>query len=284
MKVAQRLFNFYLDASVHVALAIAALSWVTYSIFQITVNKHFIYFLFFGSISCYNFIKYGVEAEKYILVAVQYHKNIQFFSFGCLLIATYHAYFLNVQVWFGIGALLLLTGLYALPVLPKAKNLRSWGGLKIFIVALVWAGATVALPIYSVEQNLTWDVYIEMTQRFVFVLVLLVPFEIRDLNYDAPELRTLPQQFGVGKTKTMGALATLLFFFLTYLKDEISLSELITKGILFLCLGSLMFVTKRNQAKYFSSFWVESIPILWLVLLYCLTTIFKSYSEVALSS
>ncbi len=284
MKVALRVFNFYLDASIHVALAIAALSCVTYITFEIELDKHLIYFLFFGSISCYNFIKYGVEAKKYILVALQYHKNIQFFSLGCLLIACYHAFFCTVQVWLGITTLLILTGLYALPVLPHAKNLRSLGGLKIFIVALVWSGATVALPIYSVEQSLTWDVIVELLQRFIFVLVLLVPFEIRDLNYDAPELKTLPQQFGVAKTKTFGAFATLVFFFLTYLKDYISLTELISKGILFLCLGILMFVTKRNQTKYFSSFWVESLPIFWLAILYSLNAIFRSYSEVALSS
>ena len=95
------------------------------------------------------------------------------------------------------------------------------------------------------------------------VLVLLIPFEIRDLAYDKPELKTIPQRIGVTKTKVFGSFLVLFFFFLTFLKDEITELELIAKGIFFLILGGLMFVTKRNQSKYFASFWVEVIPIFW---------------------
>jgi hypothetical protein len=264
MKVLLRFFDFYLYASIHVALAIFSLTWITYQTFNISIDKHLLYFIFFGSISCYNFIKYGVEEKKYILVSRRYHQNIQIFSLICLLAACYHAYFLNLEALFGILVLVLLTGLYALPVLPKAKNLRSWGGLKIFVVALVWVGTTVILPVLSVQISLSWDVVIETIQRFLLVLILLVPFEIRDLKYDATELKTIPQRYGVAKTKIFGAFLTLFFFFMTFLKDDISKIELISKGILFLCLGILMFVTKREQSKYFASFWVESLPIFWL--------------------
>ena len=263
MKVLQRIFDFYLDASVHVALAILVLTEVTFRTFNSSSDQHFLFFIFFASISCYNFIKFGVEAEKYLIVATRYHKNIQGFSLCCLCVSCYQLYFLPVQVWVGVLVLLLLTGLYALPVLPKSKNLRSWGGLKIFIVALVWAVATVILPLIAVKTTMNWDVYIETIQRFLFVLILLVPFEIRDLQYDSPDLKTIPQRYGVTNTKIMGGLATLVFFFVTFLKDDISSAELISKGIMFLCLGILMFVTKRDQSKYFSSFWVEGIPVLW---------------------
>lgn len=228
-------------------------------------------------------MKYGVEAEKYFLVATQYHKGIQFLSFITLGLALYHAHFLNFDVWIGVVVLLLLTGLYALPVLPKAQNLRSWGGVKIFVVALVWAGTTVLLPVFSVNQYISWDVGIETFQRFVLVLILLIPFEIRDLAYDKAELKTLPQRFGVTSTKIFGGFATLVFFFSTFLKDELSNVELILKGIFFLVLGSMMFVTKRNQAKYFSAFWVESLPIFWYGLAIVLARYFIVSPEVALS-
>lgn len=267
MKIVKRVFNFYLDASIHVALAVFALVMVTVEILNISVDMHFSWFLFFGTIVCYNFIKYGVEAEKYILVANQYHKNIQFFSFAALVPIFYHAYFLNIETWLGIGSLMLLVGLYALPVIPNTRNLRSLGVLKIFIVALVWSGVTVIVPLLSVKGFIfSSDVYIEAAQRFVLVFILLVPFEIRDLAYDHENLKTLPQRYGVVNTKLFGAFAVILFFFLTFLKNNISQTELIGKGLLFLILGILMFITKRNQSKYFSSFWVESIPILWWIL------------------
>ena len=270
MKWVKRIFDFYLDASIHVTFAIYALLQITFLTLNIPYDHHLSFFVFFGSISCYNFIKYGVEAEKYILVANNYHRGIQFLSLIALSFAFYHAYFLSFDVWVGVGGLLFLTALYALPVLPKAKNLRSWGGLKIFVVALVWSGTTLLLPVLSANQTVTWDIGVEIFQRFVLILILLIPFEIRDLAYDNIELRTLPQRYGVTNIKIIGGFATLVFFFITFLKDDPSSEELVRKGILFLILGGMIFRTKRNQSKYFASFWVEAIPISWwgLTLLY----------------
>lgn len=271
MKILKGVFNFYLDASVHVAFAVLALVGITTLTLNISLDVHLSYFLFFGTIVCYNFVKYGVEARKYVLAANRYHKNILFFSFIATAFMLYHAYFVPGAVWLGIGVLALLSGLYAIPVLPRAKNLRSLGVLKIFVVALVWMGATVLLPVLGAEHQFSWDVLIVSFQRFIFVLVLLIPFEIRDLQYDDPELRTLPQRYGVANTKVFGSFMVVLFFFISFLKDDINVRALISEGILFLILGSLMYMTKRKQSNYFSSFWVEVIPVLWFVILLGLT-------------
>lgn len=267
MQVLRRLFEFYLDASIHVAFSILALVHVTCITLNISVDAHLCWFLFFGSIACYNFVKYGVEAGKYVLVADLYQKHIQWVSLIALGFAMYHGYFLSPQIYMAIAVLVALTGLYAIPVLPHTKNLRSLGGLKIFVVALVWAGSTVILPVIAAGQSIFWDVWIVTLQCFLFVLVLLVPFEIRDLAYDSPELRTLPQRFGITRTKIIGAGTIAMFFLLTLLKDTIGLTELMVNAILSLILGILIWNTKRNQSRYFSSFFVEAVPILWWGLL-----------------
>lgn len=261
------MFDFYLDASIHVALAVFSLVQITLITFNISTDNHCSWFLFFGTIATYNFIKYGFEAEKYFRVANAYHKNIQSFSFLALGLAVYHAYFLNFDVWIGIFVLMSLTGLYALPVLPKARNLRSLGVLKIFIVALVWSGATVIISSLSIRNSISWDVWIESLQRFFFVLILLIPFEIRDLKYDDEKLRTVPQRYGVARTKSIGSILVVCFFLSTFLKDDISKLELMGKGTIFFILGGLIFSTKKNQTTYYASFWVEGIPILWYIIL-----------------
>ena len=273
MKKLKHFFDFYIDASIHVALAVYSLLWVSANFLNITVDYYLFGFAFFGTIACYNFMKYGVEAEKYILVASRYHKTIQFFSLLCLGVALYLAFFLHYDVLLVLGVLSLLIGLYALPVLPGIKNLRSFGGLKIFPVALVWAGTTVLLPVLEAKMNISWDVVIELIQRFILVLILVVPFEIRDLKFDAPEMNTLPQRYGVARTKIFGAFGTLPFFFLTLLKDDLSQLEIISRGVMFLVLGSMMFITQRNQSKYFASFWVEGIPIFWAILVWGLSKV-----------
>tara|TARA_R110000796_G_scaffold67449_2_gene154636 strand:+ start:64658 stop:65482 length:825 start_codon:yes stop_codon:yes gene_type:complete len=263
MKFLKQFFDFYIDASVHVALAVLSLLHATDILLDIPIDHHLNLFVFFGSISAYNFVKYGVEAEKYILVATRYHKNIQFFSIIALLIAIYHVTFLSKSTLFFMMIMVLMTGLYAVPVLPHAKNLRNLGGLKIFIVALVWAGTTVVLPAVSNSTNIYWDILIETIQRFLLVLILLVPFEIRDLAYDSLDLKTLPQRYGVTNTKFFAFFAIVIFYASTFLKDNLLFIDAIGKGLLFLILGGFIFFTKKNQKRYFSSFWVEAIPIFW---------------------
>jgi len=264
MKFVKQLFDFYLNASVHVALSVYCLLRITAILNDIELNSHLTFFLFFGTISCYSFIKYGVEAEKYILVSNSYHRSIQVFSILCLIVSAYHGIYLQADSWIILVILILLTGLYAIPVLPQVKNLRNLGWLKIVMVALVWAGVTVVLPITEIGQDLNWDNLVSLVQRILLVLVLLIPFEIRDMAYDKPELNTIPQRIGVTKTKVFGAFLVLVYFFLTFLKDEITPLELISKGLIFLALGVMIYVTKRNQSKYYASFWVEAIPVFWL--------------------
>jgi len=39
------------------------------------------------------------------------------------------------------------------------------------------------------------------------------------------------------------------------------LSDIILSFILFF----IVYITKKNQSEYFSSFWVESVPVYWLM-------------------
>lgn len=263
MKLLKRVFDFYLDASVHVALAVFCFVWLTGLLLNIPMSDHLAFFLLFSTIASYNFIKYGLEAEKYILVANRYHKNIQFFSFIALGFAIYHSCFLTKETWIGLGILAFLTGLYALPVLPNAKNFRSLGGFKVFPVALVWAGSTVILPLLEIGHDLGWDVWVEAVQRFLIVLVLMLPFEIRDLKYDSLEHRTIPQRFGVPKTRLIGISWTIIVFLLTFLKDDLGYFDLFIKTIICLTLAFVLILSHKDRSKYYATFWVEALPVVW---------------------
>jgi hypothetical protein len=275
MRLLRQLFDFYLDASIHVALAVLSLIYVTVNLFQISLDIHLALFIFFTTIASYNFIKYGVEAEKYILVSNAYHRYIQFFSFVAAGVAAYHVQYLNYRVWAVLGVLAILVGLYALPVLPHARNLRNLGILKILMVGFVWGGATVILPYLAVADHLPWDVHVEALQRFLLVLVLMLPFEIRDMAIDNPRLKTIPQRLGVNATRILGGVAGLFFFLLTYLKDTFTIPEVLGKALLFIILIIVMWRTRQEQTRYFASFWVEMVPILWLFILLTVDAVYS---------
>lgn len=274
MRWLSRIFNFYLDASIHVALAVISLLLITNLYLNIFPEQHIILFVFFGTIPTYNFIKYGVEAEKYILVKNSYHRQIQILSLILLAFAVYHFFFLSYGVWLICIVLAVLIGLYALPVSAKRKNLRNSGIIKVLLVALVWTGTTVIIPVITSSISFSWDIYILIFQQLILILVLLIPFEIRDLEYDELNLKTIPQRIGVYKTKVLGLLLSFIYFITTFFKDDLNRVEIIGKAILFLILIIMMLMTHRNQSKYFASFFVEGIPICWLGILLFLDSYF----------
>lgn len=270
MRWIKTVFDFYIDASIHVALSVTSLFLLTTWFLERPPNYNLLIFICLSTIVCYNFIKYGVEAEKYLIVSNTYHKVIQVFSFLCFFPMAYCMRHLDSRIWLTIAVLTLLSGIYALPVLPQAKNLRSLGIYKIFIVALVWTGFTVALPVVDSKVLVSWDVYVTAVQRFLLVLLLILPFEVRDMTYDRAQMKTVPQRLGVHKTKILGYGLVLCFFVLTFLKDAIDQVEIWTRLFVSLAIVLILGLTSKNQRNYFASFWVESVPIFWLLMLWML--------------
>jgi len=266
MKLLKQLFDFYLDASIHVALAVVSLYLISLKILEVSTNQILVGFLFFSTIVCYNFIKYGVEAKKYLIVSNPYHRLIQVLSFLSFLLALYFFLKLDSTIWIATLVLVILSGLYAIPLLPQTKNLRNLGGLKIYLVALVWMGCTVVLTVVDTKLKFTFDVFILMLQRILLVLVLLIPFEIRDLLYDEVNLRTLPQRIGVPNTKIAGCFLVIFYLSLLLFKKEWKIVEVISKLLFGAILLATIKLTKEKQPKYFASFWVEALPMLYLAI------------------
>jgi len=262
MLVLRRVFRFYIHASIHVALAVVSLYWVTALSLNIPVNTHLAGFVFLATMVCYNFVKYGVEADKYIKVAKPAHRPIQGVSFVAFGASLYFFVQLPVQLWWVILLLTVISALYAVPFLPNSKNLRSLGGLKIFLVAAVWVGFTLVLPAVEHQLGCSQQVWVLGIQNFILVLLLILPFEIRDLPYDGPDLKTIPQRFGIARTKRIGYGLVVVHFLMTYLRD-VHTAVVLQESLLCVLLGLALYYTQRRQTPYFSSFWVEGIPIVW---------------------
>lgn len=99
----------------------------------------------------------------------------------------------------------------------------------------------------------------------------MLPFEIRDLNYDNLKLATIPQKIGIKKTKIIGGLLLLLFLMLDFLKDQLKVEIILSTFIItFVTLLFILF-SNKNQSKYYSAFWVESLPVVWLLILLLLS-------------
>ncbi|WP_246125980.1 UbiA prenyltransferase family protein [Bizionia myxarmorum] len=272
MRLAKQVFDFYLNSSLHVALAVFSLSWLTLIEYEIPFDAAVLFFIFFASITGYNFVKFFGLAKFHHRSLSSWLKFIQLMSFICFLIMGYFASKLQLKTILYLGVFATITFLYAIPFIPKKfyldtqQNLRNVSGLKVYVIALVWAGVTVLIPLINNNQLLDTTVIWAFAQRFFLVLALMLPFEIRDMQFDSIKLATIPQRIGIKNTKIMGLVLSLLFFGLEFFMPEKPLSKLLIQlGITLLLIFSIIF-SRKNQGRYFSGFWVESIPIIWLVL------------------
>lgn len=266
----KQLLNFYINSSIHVALSASALALVTLLEFGLPCNTVTVVFIFFATVTGYNFVKYCGIAKWHFRSLTTNLKVIQAFSAVCFLVLLYFAWQLHKKVLLLCAVFGVITFLYAMPLFSKHSNidnLRQVSGLKIYIIALVWSGVTVVLPLINDNYNLDYDVTLTVLQRFIYVIVLMIPFEIRDLKFDNLKLGTLPQKIGVKHTKQLGVFLLIVFFFLEFFKDAIEGTQVIPLFLITVITGVFVVFSKVNQSKYYASFWVESLPLVWLIFL-----------------
>jgi hypothetical protein len=273
MRCFKQVLDFYINSSIHVALAVLSLSWITLLEFDIPYDKEVLFFIFFASVTGYNFVKYFGLAKFHHRRLANWLKWIQIFSLISFFGLCYYAFNLLYKTLLYIAGFGIITFLYAIPFLPKRlfidnkQNLRGISGLKIYVIALVWVGVTVFIPLINNDFQIDFDVIITALQRFMFVIVLMFPFEIRDMQFDQLKLSTIPQKIGLKKTKVIGVILLVGFFLLEFFKKNIN-SERIIILIIITCITLLFLVfSQEYYKKYYTSFWVEGIPILWLLLM-----------------
>ena len=136
--------------------------------------------------------------------------------------------------------------------------------VKLFLIAISWAAVTVIIPLVQHQIHIGSTEIILFVQRFLFVAAITIPFDIRDVTYDKEELKTLPQAIGVPKSKWLGILFLMLFLGLEFFKTTVVTEQL--RIHFFIAVVTLLFLVKstEDQNKYYSAFFVESLPMVWL--------------------
>ena len=260
------LFDSYVKYNFHVGLAVWSLTQITALDFQINLDFSYQLIFFIIPFLGYNFIKFHLFFLNYDGIRPFRINFFIVFIFLCLFLLGFVLFYLSLfsQLLFFLTLLLVL--LYCLP-LPFLKiNLRGYKGLKIHLVALSWVFITVFLPLSLEGKPIKYIYLVYGLQRYFFVIAATLPFEIRDLKLDHPNLSTWPQRWGVKNTKALGFILLIFFVFLELWFRLNSDFQITIFTIILLMIFIL--ISKEEQSKYFSSFWVEGIPILWLILKY----------------
>ncbi len=262
MEKFQPYFEFYVKSSIHVALMVLCMYEISIIELKLSSSIELRLFVFSGTLFAYNFVKYNglffnfFEGQKLV------PKGIFILSCLSLIISGYLFFFLNLLEESITIIASFLVCLYIIPFYHKKYNLRTIDGLKIHIVASCWTLITLILPLINTIDFFSFSTWVLIIQRYLWIILAILPFEIFDSQMDSEELLTIPQFLGVPKTKLLGIFLSLIIVFLSFLGSSNFGFAYLLMAILyvyFLCSTSI------DQSPYRNLFWVEAIPFLgWL--------------------
>lgn len=262
----KRFVYLYLNGSVHVAVAVFALVQMTFYFSKIPFDPVVSLLAFSGTLFSYNFIKYADVVYRNPNRLSNDMKWVIGISVIAMVTGVICFFMLEPITQLVTIGFLLLSVLYAVPINPKIPNLRNWAGVKIYIVSLCWAGVSLILPIVNAGVDLTFDIGIKFIQRFLLVLILILIFEIVDLQFDDKRLKTVPQTLGVDKTKKMILLLLIPFYVLEFFKVGFESIQAWNNLVIVALVWYFTREASPRKSKFFTLFWVESVPIVWWLL------------------
>ncbi len=216
--------------------------------------------------------------EGRYLVINSYKSHIWIYALLGLLGSIYFFFQMSWNVQFSLVIPGLISLAYVLPVIGKQKKLRlrDLDGIKIFLVAGVWAYVTVILPILE-YTTLGWQHFLLFQERAFFIFAITLPFDIRDLKIDKDiNTRTIPALIGTPKTLQLvlcillGAwLLASLNYWLFGVYDEIGLIAL---GISISSTYIFVKIATRQEHDYYYTGLIDGTMILQFLLFWGLLT------------
>jgi hypothetical protein len=149
--------------------------------------------------------------------------------------------------------------LYPLPFILKKKGggLRSIPGLKLILIALVWAYVTAVIPALRADVDWHWP----FIERFLWTAALTIPFDIRDAELDDNSIRTLPHL--VGSKNSVWAANMLLWMSYLILVNYFAVPWIPLMG-LYLFFATVVINSHPKMGDLYYSFLIEGLPFLLL--------------------
>ena len=252
MLVLKQIFDLYIKSSLHVAFAIFSFVKVVELSLNISSNVFLEVAIFSGSVLGYTVLKYYEfwKSTKFLI-----HKNKSVLGITTVAFLTFVICFFQLKFSFQIAFLQIFFLVVLYPFL------RKYWFLKIAIVSFCVTYVVSYIPTLDTKMLFFFDTILQV-KLFFLICALLIPFEIYDSQHDAITLQTIPQKFGVKKAKFLGyvflAVFCILSLILRFERFDIVIAIII---------GLFIRFSSTKNSKYYTSFWVESIPILWWLIL-----------------
>ena len=248
------------------ALSAGVLAYAFGSLGGFEQRTGYAFFLFFATWSVYNLLRVvsmlrhmKVMPLSVLVDAVHIPIHIALSAVSGFL-ALVSLFFLS----FDTGTVLLIALLFVVTLLYRFKwlvvdqnrvSLSDLPFAKAFLLTLTWSALCAAIPL-----KFDGNYGIQYAAAFFYFLGLAIPFDIRDLHFDAKSRRTITQILGVEKAKQLALFFISLGFFL--LDYRMSHSILVLILGLFAHIG-LMMQTSPEQNRLWLYRLLDLCPLLY---------------------
>jgi 4-hydroxybenzoate polyprenyltransferase len=253
--------RFLVFSNLWVAFCVLALALSSELLFS-TSNYQISQFVFFATLFTYNFqkvvrIEKGVNHVRKVWLAKQNIAIYILMAFGGLVSAyRFFEFQLITQVVIVIVGLLSVLYPFGLRKIPFSK---------IFIISLVWTVSTMLLLVLENNITISQNIVMYLVSRFLFVFAITIPFDIRDLKYDAQNVQTIPLFFGILKARFTALFSLFIcavISVLQYLENALISSNLLALILLYFVASIFIVKSDEKRGEMYFSFWVESLSIL----------------------
>jgi len=263
LQLLNKIIKFYILSNLHVAFSVFSL----YAIFNDKINVFYAIFLVSSTVLSYNLIRiFSFRSIRFFIKRFMATYKLIFFSAILLssILSLFSYYYLPLRTKLILIPFMAMTLFYNLDAkwLP-INRLRSNGIVKIMVVAIVWTGIVIIVPHfeYSYFTNKKWFFLLKTAFVFIYIMMLTMSFDQRDLLIDDKNLKTLPQLY---KNKlfyfyvVFNILLTLISINIFDTDWQLVISIIMINLSTFLCLKST-----EHKSFYYTAFWIEGLPILW---------------------
>jgi hypothetical protein len=194
--------------------------------------------------------------------------NVHVFSFlttGLLLIVLLWEFRWDLNLYRTISVPAILTVSYALPISKHdSKPLREIPGIKILMIAISWGWTAYYVPTLINGTVPHGSDYRILLAFILYIIAITIPFDIRDMRHDKPQMRTLPQVLGLKGAGWLG-MVLLIIAALILLPFGSIKSFIVSLGIGIFYAGLMIFLADNEKSDSFYGFWVEASPIVWAI-------------------
>lgn len=187
---------------------------------------------------------------------INHKKTVVLISFIGIAISLYWFIkdFLSINSFLFLSIFGVISLLYSVKIKNFFPPLREVPFLKIHWVALTWTASCSLFPLLHLTNETSAPIIISLTLAiYTYFIAITIPFDIRDLAYDLPHQKTIPQIVGIRISVILSV--TLLLSSLLFL--AFSSVELLKNPFFYLAylyqLFLLVYSYRKQKELYYSA-------------------------------